>query len=199
MSEQWLKTAVSGSFKFKPEIDGLHVEFADHRVRVLEPSRGWLYVPGRTPGAQPGFRPLPEEVGMGLKEIEDRFLAAVDESDFMYLHNTEGYIGVSMGLELGWAHAGRTPIFAKEPVEAHNVDGDIGMYALLLSEVVVATPAEAAAIAREGTFDDHRMSDIQIEAKLALAASDAANPMYLLGRRATFGRQGLQLGRFGQP
>jgi hypothetical protein len=199
MSEQWLKTAVSGSFKFKPEIDRLHEEFADYQVEVLEPTQGWLYIPSRNPGVQPEFRPLPEEVGMGIKEVEDRFFAAIDRSDFMYLHNSEGYIGTSMAMEIAWANRGKTPIFAKEPIRLHNADGDLGLYALLLADVVVATPAEAAAITREGSFDDHRMSDMEMDTKIALAASDPANPMYLLGRRATFGRQGLQLGSFGQP
>jgi hypothetical protein len=35
-----LTTAISGSFKFKPEIDALHDEFADAGVNVLEPSKG---------------------------------------------------------------------------------------------------------------------------------------------------------------
>lgn len=185
MSERWLRTAIAGSFKFKPEIDRLHAEFGDHQVEVLEPSIGWLWVP-TMPAGEPGFRPLPDEVGMGLRQIEDRFRKAIEISDFLYLHNAEGYVGGSASFELGCAYAAGKPIFAKEPITVQNADHDLGHYALLLEEVVVASPAKAAAIAREGSFDAHRMSPPEINAKIGAAVLDQQYPMYLAGRRVRF-------------
>lgn len=40
MTRNVLKTAISGSFTFKPEIDALHETFADYGVQVLAPPNG---------------------------------------------------------------------------------------------------------------------------------------------------------------
>ena len=81
-----LKTVISGSFKFKPEIDQLHEAFSDHGVRVLEPTKGWLWTP--TMAYELGaVRPLPNERGLTPFEIEERFLRAIDQSHFLYLNN----------------------------------------------------------------------------------------------------------------
>lgn len=45
MKEGELSTCISGSFKFKPEIDRLIEEFQDLHVKVLSPEKGWLAVP----------------------------------------------------------------------------------------------------------------------------------------------------------
>lgn len=145
-------TAIAGSFKFKPEIDALHEEFADSRVRVLEPSLGWLYVPTQIIAPTIGFRPLPDERHMsGIKAIEERFMRAVRQSDFLYLYNTEQYVGASAGLEIGCAIANEKPIFAKEPISLANVDYDLDCLEFLRDAIQVATPAEAARSIREQT------------------------------------------------
>ncbi len=78
----------------------LHDEFADHGVMVLEPSKGWLWTPNRV--YEPGdTRPLPTEVGLNAREIEGRFLRAIDKSNFLYLNNLEGYIGLMAAFEIG--------------------------------------------------------------------------------------------------
>ena len=71
-------------------------------------------MPSSLPGQSPAFKPLPDEVDMSVRAVEARFLAAVDAADFMYLYNSEGYIGPMVGLELGYAIASGKPVFAKE-------------------------------------------------------------------------------------
>lgn len=46
--------------------------------------------------------------------IEKHHLQAIEQSDFLWIHAPEGYIGVSTALEIGFAYAHRIPIFAQE-------------------------------------------------------------------------------------
>lgn len=146
-----LTTAISGSFKFKGEIDALHEEFADHGVTVLEPERGWLYIPSRVGLTQPlGFRPLPGERHMSSpREIEQRFLDTIRRVDFLYLFNPEQYLGLSASMEVGFALAIPKPVFAKEPISPVNVDYDLDKYSFLSEVIKVATPVEAAELIRQ--------------------------------------------------
>jgi hypothetical protein len=143
-----LSTCISGSFKFKPEIDSLIEEFQDLGVKVLEPTPGWRHIPGLqiAPGL---FRPLPLEVGLSAVQVEQRFLAAIRRSDFMYLHNREGYIGNMVAFEIGHAMGVPKPIFALEPITPENFEYELGPYLDVKSYVTVATPTEAVAQMRE--------------------------------------------------
>lgn len=144
--EKSLETAVSGSFKFKPEIDALHEEFEDYGVLVLEPSIGWLWLP-RLVTASSQFRPLPSEVGQNIREIEDRFLAAIDQADFLYVYNEESYLGVSTAFEMGYATSRKKPIYAKAPIDFFEfADYDLGMKAFLEETIVIAKPSQVVVL-----------------------------------------------------
>jgi hypothetical protein len=147
--KEHLETAISGSFKFKPEIDRLHEEFADYNVTVLEPTRGWLYVPSGLYEYPSGFRPLPVERGMTIMAIEERFMRAVRRSDFLYLYDPGGYVGVSAAMELGCAFAHNIPVFASEPIGFEYFDLDIAAYMYCNERITVASPHEAATIIRQ--------------------------------------------------
>jgi nucleoside 2-deoxyribosyltransferase len=149
MSEQQLTACISGSFKFKPEIDALHEEFADYGVTVLEPTKGWLYVPTQRLIKPDQFRPLPSEVGMDAFEVEERFLAAVRRADLLYLYNKYQYIGNMAAYEIGFASALKKPVFAAESFSAENFEYEIGKLILWQSKVTVATVAEAVQAVRE--------------------------------------------------
>ena len=120
-----LSTCIAGSFKFKPEIDDLIDEFADLGVRVLETTNGWLFAPNSSHQIGDVFRPLPSEREMTLRQVEDRFLTAVVQTDFLYVHNPEGYMGGSASLELGFAHGRDIPIFASHPLTLANFEFDL--------------------------------------------------------------------------
>lgn len=144
-----LETAISGSFKFKPEIDALHEEFTDYNVTVLEPTQGWLYTPSGQIEYSDGFRPLPVERGLTTRAIEERFMRAVRQSDFLYVYDPGGYIGLSAAMEIGCAIENQKPIFASEPPAFEYFDLEIDAYLFFKDHLVVATPHEAVSIIRE--------------------------------------------------
>lgn len=119
--EKKLKCVVSGSFsKFKPEIDRAIDEFTDLKVIILAPNKGWLLIPPTRNYSKEknSFRPLPSERGMDIKQIEDGFLSAIKDSDFVYVINPDGYIGNVVSFELGFAMALDIPIYSQFPISS---------------------------------------------------------------------------------
>lgn len=148
MAGEQLQTAISGSFKFKPEIDALHDEFADYGIAVLEPTKGWQPLPFGSI-IMPDFRPLPVERGMSIDAIEQRFLDAIKKSDFSYVYNPESYIGLSAALEMGFAIGEGKPIYAKETPDFLELsDGDLNQKAYYEKRIAVASIAEIARLER---------------------------------------------------
>ena len=49
-----------------------------------------------------------------IKLVQSRHLAAIAASDFLWLASPEGYVGQSASMEIGYAIAVRTPIYAAE-------------------------------------------------------------------------------------
>lgn len=120
-----LTCVVSGSFKFKPEIDTLHEEFRDHNVLVVAPDTGWLYLPKHrieVVSDSKSFRPLPTERSQDIKEIEDEFLRQMARADFVYIYDQAGYIGLSVAFEIGHALTLRKPIYASEAIDYETMD-----------------------------------------------------------------------------
>lgn len=147
MPEPLLHTSISGSFAFKPEIDALHEQFRDHDVVVLEPTIGWLWLPKLI---RADVRPLPNERGMSLRQIEDRFLDAVQQSDFLYAYSPSSYIGSSAALEIGFALGCEKPIFAlEEPDYIELAEGDLERIIYLRDRITVASPEDAVNLYRE--------------------------------------------------
>lgn len=143
MRENELKCCISGSFfKFKPEIDRTIDEFKDLGVTVLAPDKGWLYIPNRVLRAKyMEFRPLPAERGMTIKQIEDSFLSKIKQSDFHYIANFEGYVGMSTCLEIGFATACGVPSFSIEQIKFEDV-GDLWFKKVIGEQVTIALPKE---------------------------------------------------------
>ncbi len=116
----------------------MHEKFNDYGVDVLAPAKGWFWTPTLQTSSMP-FRPLPAERGLGIKEIEDRFLNAIDEADFLYVLCPKAYIGASTALEIGYALGGKTPVYASEsPDFIELADYDLGQKAFLESSIVIA-------------------------------------------------------------
>lgn len=139
---------ISGSFKFKPEIDSAINEFRDLNVIIRAPEIGWLYVP--TSGlivatTNEQFQPLPNEQHMLAGEVEAAFLEQLDKSDFVYVMNPESYIGDMSIFEIGYTKGIKKPIYASNPINFHSLGGrDPKMIELLRTTIPVMTPAEAA-------------------------------------------------------
>lgn len=150
---------ISGSFKFKPEIDAMHEEFRDHGVVVIAPDTGWLFLPRFSlvlPGDSDfGFRPLPSERRMsGPGEIERVFLQQLAESDFVYFCTPEGYAGNSVALEFGYALGLDKPMYGLEPMDVDRALPDARGFCTMFNKYVTIAPvAEAAALFRDRTAE----------------------------------------------
>lgn len=138
MKENELSTCISGSFKFKPEIDRLIEEFQDLHIRVLAPEKGWLYIP-RYRISPPKFRPLPSEKGIPIKQIEDDFLRKIKIATFLYVANIGGYLGNSANFEIGFALGNEKPVYASEKI--NNIENDLA-YGEYLKFIKTMNPEE---------------------------------------------------------
>jgi hypothetical protein len=139
MSREYeISTCISGSFKFKPEIDLLIEEFQDLHVKVRAPEKGWLVVP-RFSIITPSFRPLPSERKMPIRTVEDNFLRSIMDSTFLYVGSFGGYAGGSTNFEMGFALGKEKPVYANQKII--NEENDLE-YAELLKQIKILSPAE---------------------------------------------------------
>jgi hypothetical protein len=114
--EKPLLATVSGSFsKFKPEIDSAIDELTALGVRVLSPAKGWSPSTKILTLESLQFRPLPTELGLSIRQIQDQHLHAIAGSDFLYIVNPNGYLGNSVCMEIGFALSKAIPIFTQFP------------------------------------------------------------------------------------
>lgn len=151
MTNPDLKAAVPGSFdKYKPEIDGIIDAATDLGVTVLAPDKGWLYLPPTRildREAFSRFRPLPTELGMSIRQIEESFLNAIARSDFIYIVNPDGFIGDTVAFELGFALASQIDIYSKRPITP-DADMDLEMITIL-SKIPSMNIEDAVRIAKK--------------------------------------------------
>jgi nucleoside 2-deoxyribosyltransferase len=56
------------------------------------------------------------EQRLDTKSIEDAHLVALEQSDMMWLHAPDGYVGCSGALEIGYAIAKGIPVFSNQTV-----------------------------------------------------------------------------------
>lgn len=63
-------------------------------------------------GTIDGLLALPGDEGLSSAEIERRHLAAIEVADFVWLHCPDGYIGPSVGCELGVAVMAGVPVYS---------------------------------------------------------------------------------------
>lgn len=133
-----LSTCISGSFKFKPEIDRLIEEFKDLHVKVLAPEKGWLVIP-RYRISSPKFRPLPSEQKMSIRQIEDDFLRSIKRVTFVYVADFEGYTGSSVNFEIGFALGQGKPIYCIEKIINNECDLMFGEH---IKSIKIMTPEE---------------------------------------------------------
>ena len=137
--EAEISTCISGSFKFKPEIDRLIEEFQDLHVRVLSPEKGWLVVPKFHILLKNNFRPLPSEKNMTVKQVENNFLTDVKKSTFLYVANFGGYTGCSTNFEIGFALGIGKPIYSIEKIA--NIENDL-LYGEDVKSIKIMTPKD---------------------------------------------------------
>lgn len=101
------KVTICGSFKRAPQqLAELFLELETTGCRVLSPL-SLNFTNQKEP-----FVKLSSEVDFSILEIEKFHLRAIAESDFIWLHCPDGYIGLSGAFELGYALALHKPIYS---------------------------------------------------------------------------------------
>lgn len=67
------------------------------------------------------FVKLGSEAELSDLEIEKFVLRAIEESDFLWLHAPEGYVGLSGAFEIGYAFKLKKPVFCKLKPQDPNI------------------------------------------------------------------------------
>lgn len=106
-----VRVTVSGSFTRYDEelgrtIDGMR----GHGLQVLSPNTGTVEQVDK------GFAYLHGDPSRNKRWTEDRHLEAIASSDFLWIINHDGYLGLSTAFEMGFARAKGIPIYAPRPL-----------------------------------------------------------------------------------
>lgn len=62
------------------------------------------------------FKKDTAERAMSIRNIESHHLYAINQSDFLWVHISGGYVGVSTAMEIGYSTALGIPVFASGAV-----------------------------------------------------------------------------------
>jgi hypothetical protein len=102
-----VRATVSGSFtRHLPEIQKAVAQLKQHGARVLSPERPTIV------GAMDGFVFVESDRHRSVRLVQDRHLASIANSDFLWLETPDGYVGASAALEVGFAIASSIPVFS---------------------------------------------------------------------------------------
>jgi len=100
---------ISGSFhKFLKEIKQIIEEFEENNINVLSPKLSNIK------STENKFIMFEHNKKKPPKEIEINHFKSIQQSDFLYVVNPQGYIGNSCAMEIGFALANNIPVFTYE-------------------------------------------------------------------------------------
>ena len=102
-----IKATVSGSFQ-------RHLDYIQHAVdelkaqgvRVLSPEEPVIV------DSLDGFVFVASDRHRSVRLVQDRHLASIADSDFLWLETSDGYVGQSAAFELGFAAATGVPTYS---------------------------------------------------------------------------------------
>ncbi len=101
-----MAATVSGSFRrFLTEVQEAVYALTDHGVHVLSPADP------RVVDQVGDFLFVASDRLRTIKPVQNRHLAAIAASDLLWLVATDGYVGQSAAMEIGFAAAVGTPIY----------------------------------------------------------------------------------------
>ena len=99
-------TVISGSFrKYYQEIKGVIDQFENLGINVLSPKKSMIINPDDE------FALLESDETDDIFNIENKHLSAIKKADFLYIVNPNGYIGLTVAFEMGWAYANNCSIY----------------------------------------------------------------------------------------
>ena len=117
-----MRCVLSGSFhRDLPGLESAYLELTMVGCQVLSPHRLFF---GDT-NAQ--FVKDSAEDLWTPHELERHHLLAISQAHFLWVHASEGYVGHSVALEVGFAYAKGIPIFSKAPPSEPLLCGFIGV------------------------------------------------------------------------
>ncbi|MBU1683356.1 nucleoside 2-deoxyribosyltransferase [Patescibacteria group bacterium] len=99
---------ISGSFhKHFSEIMNSIEKFNSLGVKVLSPEKSSIV------NSENDFVFLEANKGKSMVEIQNEHISSIAKSDFLWIVDSDGYLGTSVAFELGYAVALGVPIFCK--------------------------------------------------------------------------------------
>ena len=102
------EVVISGSFRKDPKgLTCAYKELTDLGSKILSPKSA------RAVKEFDGFVFMEGEEHESPDRIEARHLDSIRQSQFVWLHAPEGYVGVSAALEIGFANANGIPVYAR--------------------------------------------------------------------------------------
>jgi len=160
MSALTLNVTVSGSFtRHIQNVQRAVSDFKARDVKVLSPAEPTVV------GQLEGFVFVASDVHRSPRLVQDRHLAAIEKSDFLWLICPDGYVGQSASLEIGYAVARGIPVMAQ------HAPND-----LTLRQYVVVVKNCAEAIARAQRFERRASKENSISLLVdPVAATEAAH------------------------
>ena len=112
MSHRIVRCTLSGSYhKDRKGLSSVYAELATCGCQVLSPHRlefdaeDTLFVRDKA------------ETNVSETNLEEHHLLSIKQSDFLWIHAPEGYIGTSTSMEIGFAHANNIPVFSSQAIE----------------------------------------------------------------------------------
>jgi nucleoside 2-deoxyribosyltransferase len=111
-----------GSFKFYDKIVGVKELLVKLGINCLEP-QPFVYRDKQNPSEfvhQWSSLTHSEKLTSSRKAEKD-FLSKIDQADLLYVINPNGYIGLSVTLEIGYACAKKKPIFSMNSIEDYTI------------------------------------------------------------------------------
>jgi nucleoside 2-deoxyribosyltransferase len=102
-----IRCVLSGSFRRdRPSLLSIYDELITCGCQVLSPHRLDFN------NEKQAFVRDRAEDGLSEAYIEEHHLVSIKQSDFLWVHAFEGYVGLSTALEIGYAIANKIPIFS---------------------------------------------------------------------------------------
>ena len=104
-----VRATVSGSFsRHLSDVQVAVKTLQTLGVRVLSPERPTIV------DALDGFVFVASDRHRSVRLVQDRHLASIMDSDFLWIECSDGYVGQSAALELGFAVASGVPVYGKD-------------------------------------------------------------------------------------
>jgi hypothetical protein len=134
-----LRATVSGSFRRAlPGVQDAVRELVELRVKVLSPADP------RAVAQVDGFLFVASDLVRTIKPVQSRHLAAIAASDFLWLVAPAGYVGQSASMEIGYATAVGTPVYASEAPKDVTLRHYVEVVADIVTATRTATPRSSA-------------------------------------------------------